>query len=400
VEAGLRSLLRNNLVWQSGPERFRMLAVVREYARKRLRQAHKDSRVEDPLAFERRHAAFFTGLAETLEPRITSSRRGDALERLEAEHANFQAVFDWSLKTGEPQLGLRLAGALFWFWNLRAHFSEGRTWLGRLLERSGDLPETAALAKALYAAGGLAFLQGDSQDALNKLGRGERIWRRLGDSRGLAYTLVVRGMALLEENHVAVAGDCETEAESLFHSLGDLWGGALALNDLGNVLRARGEYEQARETYWKSLALWERMGDSWGLPMTLSNLGFLEMLQERYREAREAFERALALQRQVGDRWSHAETLKYLADLAVREKSWREALRLYRESLELNLRIGRKPFLLGCLEGLAAVAAETRRDAACADRWQGMEPFEAARDALDVSSTWLPEVEKRPPRAA
>lgn len=400
VEAGLHSLLRNNLVWQCGAERFRMLAVVREYARKRLRQTHKDGRAEDPLILARRHARFFTDLAETLEPCVTSPRRGDALDRLETEHANFHAVLDWSLRSGELDLGLRLAGALFWFWNLRAHFSEGRTWLGRILAEAGDCPETAALAKAFYAAGGLAFLQGDTQDALDKLSRSERIWRRLGDKRGLAYTQVVRGMALLDEHRIALAGDCETEAESLFHSLGDLWGSALALNDLGNVLRARGEYEDARETYWKSLALWERMGDSWGLPMTLTNLGFLEMLQERHQEAREAFERALALQRSVGDRWSHAETLKYLGDLAVRQRSWPEAIRLYRESLELNLRIGRKPFLRGCVGGLASIAVERMGAIQHAARWDGMEPFEAARDALDVSATWLPEVEERPPRAA
>ncbi|HEY9420089.1 MAG TPA: tetratricopeptide repeat protein [Thermoanaerobaculia bacterium] len=400
VEAGLRSLLRNSLVWQCGAERFRMLAVVREYARKRLRQAHKEGRAEDPLVFERRHAGFFTALAETVEPRITSPRRGDALERLEVEHANFHAVLDWSVRSGELELGLRLAGALFWFWNLRAHFSEGRTWLGRILAAAGEGPETATLAKALYAAGGLAFLQGDSQDALDKLGRSERIWRRLGDRRGLGYTLVVRGMALLDEKRIALAGDCESEAESLFHSQGDLWGTALALNDLGNVLRVRGEYEEARETYWKSLALWERMGDSWGLPMTLTNLGFLEMLQERYREAREAFERALALQRAVGDRWSHAETLKYLGDLAVRERSWPEAIRLYRKSLELNLRIGRKPFLLGCVGGLASIAVEKMGAVQYAARWERMDPFEAARDALDVSAGWLPEMKVRPNRAA
>ncbi|HEV2845322.1 MAG TPA: tetratricopeptide repeat protein [Thermoanaerobaculia bacterium] len=400
VEAGLRSLLRNNLVWQCGPERFRMLAVVREYARKRLGQAHKEGRSEDPLVFERRHAQLFTDFAERAESRITSSRRGDVLERLEAEHANFHAVLDGALKSGELETGLRLAGSLFWFWNLRAYFSEGRTWLGRILARAGDLPETAALAKALYAAGGLAFLQGDFKDALDKLGRSERIWRRLGDRRGLAYTLVVRGMALLHENRLALAGDCATEAESIFHSLGDLWGSALALNDLGNVCRGRGEYEEARETYWKSLALWERMGDSWGLPMTLSNLGFLEMLQERYPEAREAFERALALQSGIGDRWGHGETLKYLGDLAVREKNWPEAVRLYRQSLDLNLRIGRKAFLLGCLGGLAAIASETRRDRCYAARWEVMDPFEAARDALDASAGWLPEAEVRPHRAA
>lgn len=349
---------------------------------------------------ESRQADELSDFAAQAEPRITSPRRGDILDLLEAEHANFHAVFDWSLRSGELETGLRLAGSLFWFWNLRAHFSEGRTWLGRLLAGAGDLPETAALAKALYAAGGLAFLQGDFKDALEKLNQSERIWRRLGDRRGLAYALVVRGMTLLEENRLALAGDCEMEAESIFHSLGDLWGSALALNDLGNVCRRRGEHDEARETYWKSLALWERMGDSWGLSLTLSNLGCLEMRQNRHREAREPFERALTLQSGTGDRWGQAETLKNLGDLAAREKDWPEALRLYRQSLDLNLCLGRKPSLLGCLGGLAAVAAETSRDLHCATRWDLMDPFEAARDALDVSAAWLPAIEERPPRAA
>jgi non-specific serine/threonine protein kinase len=442
-ERDLEALLRNNLLWQeprAGEDRFRMLDVVREFGLERLKKKTR--------TLQRRHAEFFAWFAERAEPDLTSPRKDLWLDRLEIDHDNLRAALEWCLQEGETELALGMAGALFWFWNLHAHFNEGRILLERALKDASPQP-TLPRARALYALGGLTFLQGEFQIAFDKLQESASIFRTLPtpeNRRRLGYVLTVQGMAALSLNNVPAATQCTEESVEIFESLPrpDPWGRALALNDRGNVFRSgENNKDQAMELYQRSHALWEQMNDSWGLPLTLSNIGFLEMHQDQWARAHATFQEALRLQEQVGDRWGRAETLKFLADVAVRE-DWRaEAVRLYRESLLLNRDIGRRPFMVGCIAGLAVVGekigkfAEAARLAGAVDRHKGPDrilskpldhallqamverldqrpdakrlrvirdegaslPLQEAVDyALKVSEMWLQELSDRPPK--
>ncbi|HEV2852692.1 MAG TPA: tetratricopeptide repeat protein [Thermoanaerobaculia bacterium] len=357
VEPVLVSLVRKNLLRRetgTSELRFTMLDVVREFGAKLLERSHDGDELQRLRGLHARH---FTELAEAAERRITSDRRKGELQRLEAEHANFREALGWCQKN-DRELGLRLAGALFWFWNLRSHFSEGSAWFEGLLAQTPPAGCPWAHAKALYGAGGLAFLQGDYETASRRLAESVKMWLGLEDERGLAYALVLQGAVASHQGDFDPALKSEQKSVEIFRRLGDRWGHALALNDLGNVYRLKGEYKEARKFFYDSLHLWRSMGDEWGLPLTLSNLGFLEMFDRDFHGARKTLKEALEIQRQAKDVWGLAETLKVLADLAVRLERYEEAETLYRESLALNRQIGRKPFAIGCLAGLATVAAE------------------------------------------
>ena len=94
-----------------------------------------------------RHAEYYLALAEGVDAQETehesnAARSAAWLRRMESEHANLGAALSWSLeKVDEPdggraaQLGLRLAVALWWFWNTRDYLTEGRRYLERA--RSG-----------------------------------------------------------------------------------------------------------------------------------------------------------------------------------------------------------------------------------------------------------------------
>jgi predicted ATPase len=55
-----------------------------------------------------------------------------------AEH-NLRAALEWSRDTTEPELMLRIVGAIWRYWWVRGDFSEGRAWLAIALERGRDL---------------------------------------------------------------------------------------------------------------------------------------------------------------------------------------------------------------------------------------------------------------------
>lgn len=358
VENGLEALVENNLLRRDGmgwnQHRYKMLDMIREYGRELLDK-------NESLTVRSQHAKFFLAFAEEGAAKITSAGRDAWLERFDSEHDNLRAVLDRCRNSSlDPETGLRLAGTLFWFWNLRAHFSEGRVRVQKAIEQTKALGRTEARARALFCAGGLAFLQGDSKAACLWFKDGVSIWRALEDTpehrRGLGYTLCIMSQALVDQKDPDAADSMIKESVGIFRELGDEWGLALSLNDMGNVLRSRKEYSSALTHYRDSLALWQKMDDTWGLPLTLSNIGFLASLKGDYEESRLRLGEALKIQRKVEDKWGLAETLKCLGDVAEHLGNYAEAEDFYRESLTLNRMIGRKQFMVACLQGLAIVA--------------------------------------------
>lgn len=147
----LSALLDKSLLHRTAAGRYDMHELVRQYASERLQEAGEAARVRT------RHLDFFTHLSEQAEPEMRGAKSIAWLSQLEAEHANLRAALEWSLENPAcAELGLRLAGALGWFWHLHSHYPEGRDWLARTLSAEGASagpPRLAARAKALHWAG-------------------------------------------------------------------------------------------------------------------------------------------------------------------------------------------------------------------------------------------------------
>lgn len=87
-----------------GQVRYQMLETIREFAREQL--AASDELEET----ERRHAAYFTSLAEQAEPHLYHAEQCLWLDRLERELDNLRAALRWSRNEPAGETGLRLAG--------------------------------------------------------------------------------------------------------------------------------------------------------------------------------------------------------------------------------------------------------------------------------------------------
>lgn len=342
-----------------GGIRLTMLNTIREFAQSRL---DEEEPPDERRGLRRRHATFYLERAEEAAPRLHSAEREKQgwQESLNTESGNLSAALAWSLsEEGDSATGLRLVGALFWFWNLQGKLEEGRRWAEAALQRVDDSGQSVALAKALYCLGGLYFLQGDYEEAQKLLKRSVDLWRTFsGHERDLGLALAVLGMTLLqqEKNKHEDARACEEESATIFEGLGDTWGQALSLNDLGNVEKEAARYEEAQRHYEASLAKWEQLNDSWGRSLALSNMGDLAYRRGHYGTARRMLRDALDIQRNRGDKWGIAWSLNMLGRVDAKYPDYEKAATHFRESLLLHRELGRKHMIAYCLEGLARVA--------------------------------------------
>ena len=133
--------------------RFGLHPLLREYAWERLDDSG------ELAALEARHAAVMTALAERLGADLLAAAAEASMRHLDHEAYNLRAAIDWSLAVDEPDLGLRIMGSTWRWYQQRGRLREGRWLLGELLSRpAGDV--TIRL-QALSADGGLAYWMDD-----------------------------------------------------------------------------------------------------------------------------------------------------------------------------------------------------------------------------------------------
>src|SRR3990172_7701870 len=333
---GMTSLVDESLLHQGegveGEPRFWMLETIRDYALERLAES------SEAEAIQRRHADFFLALAEQVEPAITSGKRDVALKQLEAEHDNLRAALAWSQPADESEAGLRLAGALYWFWYLRGHWSEGRGWLEAALARTEAGSYAAARAKALLGVGMLAAHQGDGAVAPLRLQESIAQFRQMGDKRGLAYALSFLGTVTRWRGELAEARAALEESVALFRDIGDQWGAA------------------ARPWLEESVAILREVGDKSFIGLPLIYLGDIARRQGDYERAAALYEEGLALYREGGNKWGIALSLHNLGTVAKARGDYRRAAALFAEGLPQYRELGYTPGVASCLAGLAGGA--------------------------------------------
>jgi predicted ATPase/DNA-binding SARP family transcriptional activator len=139
-----------------GEPRFWMLETIRERASEHL----TDRGEADKIAG--RHAAYFLGLAEEGDQHIHSSDQGSWISRLDADHDNLRAAFDY-LVAAEPSDALQMGAALGYFWDIHGHQFESRERLERALAAAPR--EGGSAARASLFVGRSTFFQGHEADS-------------------------------------------------------------------------------------------------------------------------------------------------------------------------------------------------------------------------------------------
>jgi DNA-binding CsgD family transcriptional regulator len=311
--AGLvdHSLLRKDP--DPGGLRLGMLESVRAFA---LEQLVAQGDME---ATQNRHAAFFVGLAERAAAPQLDGPEGPALmSRLEREHDNLRAALRWLLDRGDAERAVQLAGALWSFWEVRGHLSEGVTWLDAALA-SNQPVSPAARARALIGASALRRERGDYATAAASGRESVSIRRALGDAAGLAESLLILA------HIVALAGDpaegtiLAGESLAIRRQRGDSVGTAWAMAVGGLIRMFQGDFGAARAHFEAALALRQGERDNMVDAFALRGLGVLIGNEGDASTARRLLEQALDLFSAHDDVGGMGASLLGLGDLALRQ---------------------------------------------------------------------------------
>ena len=323
-------LLRRELV--AGEPRFGMLETIREYALERLEASGEAEEVR------RRHAAYYLAVAEAAEIHWRPVAE-DLLDRVDREHDNVRAALAWAAEQADPALELRFAGALFWFWYVRGHLSEGRRWLERALARSKDAP-VAVRAQLLAWTGSMAWGQGDHAHAAKLHRAALPLQRQLGDQHAIAFSFTNLGNIAMEQGRYAEATACHEEALALQRAVGHTDGVAGSLHNLGEVALAEGDLERAAAFIEEGLALHRGEQSTWMVGVSLVSLGTVRRQQGDLALAAAHYREGLALTRETNNRWGIALALEGWAGLAGVLGQPARAARLFGAAAALREAVG------------------------------------------------------------
>lgn len=372
----LMTLIDTSMVRWDGAARYDMHELVRQFAGEKLEQSGNSEKIRQ------HHAAYVLALAERAEPNVLSGARERWLGQLELEHDNLRAALAWCQTTTEAgEIGLRLAGALAWFWMYRNYVSEGRAWAEGVLAAAGGSGQPRSCATALYSAGLLAWVQSDFVVAGTRLRESVRRYRETGDRRGLAFALSIVGMVACDQQEYSAGHDLCAESVAILRELNEPWGLALALYFYGNAAVKRGEYTAARPIYEESLALWGTLDDHWGRASALYRLGQVACKRGDYAKARLLHEEGLAIRRQIGQKIVLANSLNGLAEVALCERQYDQATTYLAESLVLFQELDRTAGVADTLEAFAWAEADQTHQERAVRLWG------AAQAQRDIAGT-------------
>lgn len=433
---GAASLIDKSLLYQTRQEgeesRLVMLETIREYGLECLTESGE-------MEITRKaHAAYYLALAEQAELELRGPQQVVWLERLEQEHDNLRTALQRLLEQvggeeseqsiGEREMALRLSAALWMFWWVRGHWSEGRNFLNQALSAS-EGTSASVRAKALYAAANLTFVQSDYEWAEALSEKSLELYRELGHHPGIAHSLYLLGTVSWAKGNTAAARSLLEEALALGREMHYKEYVADSLFSLALLTNSQGEFTKARSLFEESLANFREVENKRGIAHSLSQLaqvlfvsqgdqetvhslieeclvlsqeiGFKEGMAASYSllgqvalgqgnvvTAHSLLEKSVLFYREMGHRYGTAESLAVLGKVEARQGDYAAARSLYEESLTLSGALGEKWVVAQRLVGLGEVVAAQGQLAWAAQLWGASEVL---RDALGVP---IPPVER------
>ncbi len=293
----------------SAVERWRLLDPIRDYGLELLDAAGECA------AIHHRHALVFADLAEHKASGLLGPEQTAVRDELRTDVGNLRLALSWAIDTGDADVALRIAGAVWMFWRMESAFAEGRQWLQRALDLP-RAPQSPFRLPALWGAAWLAYQQGDrvtaaayGNELLANSGAESSIDRRNG--------LTLLGHLAVAEGRPNEAVPLLEDALSIARTAGMRWHVATSLLNLGTALLHLHDHVRAQHVLTEAVAEHEAGGDRLFAARSRVELGYAALVCEDLAQARECFGAALATFAGLQERWGVAEAVMGFAVLAA-----------------------------------------------------------------------------------
>ncbi len=270
----------------SGARRFRIPETIREFG---LDQLVPD----DDVDVHRRFAAWALAVAEDAEHGYGGPHGDDWLARIDTEMDNLRAALAWLAASGDEESLLRLAGALWWSWQMQGRLSEGRGWLIRARDGGQDV-DALVRARALLGASALATMGGDLDTGAALADMGDELAAALNDRHLLARAAYTRSMVATDTGDVDGAVRHGEAALRAFQAIDDPFWIVWSANRLGIAAMDAGDGRRAEECYRLALDGVGQPGQRFGRAIVLCNLALLLNEQGEQAQAAALFRESLA----------------------------------------------------------------------------------------------------------
>jgi predicted ATPase/DNA-binding winged helix-turn-helix (wHTH) protein len=385
VLEGLSSLVDQNLVQRVDPNdsepRFTMLETIREYALERLNESDEQANVR------RAHAAYCLVVAEEGNPELDSAARAGWLKQCDAEIDNFRSALDWLFETRELEWALRLCVALFRFWDMRVHVTEGRARLEAVLRLAGS-KYPAERARIMLFLGALTTTVGDFSAAESFLQHSLALYEQIEDRWGIAASLNGLGLSARDRGDYLSAHSYFEQSLACWRMLPDRQALARCLHNLACAVKALGDYRRANWALHEATQIFEQVGDRSGAAWSISEQGDLAREQGDRAAAQACYQRALSMFRHAGDSWGVGRALTDLGSIACEQRKSPAAHGAYREAMEIFASLGYRRGIARALEGYACLAVGEKQWA------RALKLAAAAAHLRKLISAFLPPAEQ------
>ena len=338
----LARLVDRSLVVVTG-ERYRLLESVAAYCVERMAEAGELAAVRE------RHLAYYTGLAETAQPRLRDGGQRAWLAVLDAESANLRRALDVATENGDAAFALRLVDALAWYWIMRGRLAEARRSVAAALDLPGGDPAPRARAHVWLV--GLALLGGDGEDRTARSEAALKEYGAVADAAELAWARWFLAHALPGTGDYAEGAELTEQALADAVALGDQWGEAAALADRSMQRLLSGDLAGTERDTARSMRLFDAVGDACGRLWSVYPRAAVAEIHGDYARATGLHREALATAHEFGFTTQAADLLSGLGRIALltgdfdaardyHERSRRSAAELGFRAGEINARLG------------------------------------------------------------
>jgi DNA-binding CsgD family transcriptional regulator len=291
----LAALAEKHLIWVAedvadGEPRFGLRDTLHAFAISRLDQSTREEMRD-------RHALHYLALAERAERALIGPDQRTWLDRRERELGNLRAALRWVIDRGESSLALRLASALWFFWDMRGHLREGQQWLEAALALPTADESRGLRPWALNAAGWLAFVQHASYGpAIALLEQALAAGKEVDDDRAVVRAQAFLGLTLaIGTRDHARAEDLLGQAQSGARAAADSWALALALYGQGHVALLEGDAERVQDRWQTCAAVAQGVGNLYGLSYLQFRWGVLALMKQDLERANACLRESLRL---------------------------------------------------------------------------------------------------------